>query len=359
LVTNDRRSDTSWAQEPVVRLVSAPGDGLLIVGPSWLGDAVMMGSLVERLKTAQPHRRITVLTPAHLEGLVRRLPGVDDAVINPFAHGALRLNDRRGLGRSLRGRFSEAIVLPQSWKSALVPFFAGIARRTGFVGEARYGLLNDARSLDEAALPRMVDRFCHLADPPGAAAWGPSPTPRLDADPEAVAQTLARFNLADGAVALCVGAEYGPAKRWPAAHFAALARRLASEGRAAWLLGGPGDAGIGDQVAALAPEAINLAGRTTMSEAIDLISATRAVVSNDSGLMHVAAALGRPVVGLYGATSPDFTPPLSTDAVILREDLPCSPCGKRVCPLGHFKCLNDLSPERVMAALRPRLASTA
>jgi heptosyltransferase-2 len=341
--------------------MSAAGDEVLIVGPSWLGDAVMMGSLVERLKTARPERRITVLTPAHLESLVRRLPGVDDAVVNPFAHGALRLGERLRLGRSLRGRFGEAIVLPHSWKSALVPFFAGIGRRTGFVGEGRYGLLNDARPLDEAALPRMVDRFCHLADPAGAAPSGAARPPRLDAHPTAVAAALARFDLAGGlpAVALCVGAEYGPAKRWPAAHFAALARRLASEGRAAWLLGGPGDAGIGDQVAALAPEAINLAGRTPLSEAIDLISATQAVVSNDSGLMHVAAALGRPVIGLYGATSPDFTPPLSADAVILREDLPCSPCGKRVCPLGHFRCLNDLAPERVMAALQPRLASAA
>jgi heptosyltransferase-2 len=340
--------------------MSVAGEGLLIVGPSWLGDAVMMGSLVERLKAAQPGRRITVLTPEHLEGLVRRLPGVDDAVVNPFAHGALRLSDRLGLGRSLRGRFDEAIVLPQSWKSVLVPFFAAIRRRTGFVGEARYGLLNDARPLDEAALPRMVDRFCRLADPPGAAARGPTPPPRLEANPQAVAATLARFDLAGPpAVALCVGAEFGPAKRWPAAHFAALARRLASEGRAVWLLGGPGDAGIGDEVAALAPEAINLAGRTTLSEAIDLISAAQAVVSNDSGLMHVAAALGRPVVGLYGATSPDFTPPLSPDAVILREDLPCSPCGERACPLGHLRCLNDLAPERVMAALQPRLVSAA
>jgi heptosyltransferase-2 len=347
----------SMAQDLAVK---SPGrDALLIVGPSWLGDAVMMGALVARLKAARPQRLVVVLTPAHLESLVRRLPGVDDTLINPFAHGALKLSARVRFGWNLRGRFSEAIVLPHSWKSALVPLFAGIPHRTGFVGEARYGVLNDARPLDEAALPRMVDRFCRLADPPGAALPVDAPAPQLTADPASISATLARLGLAEGtrAVALCVGAEYGPAKRWPPAHFAALGQRLAAEGYAAWVLGGPGDAAIGDQVAALAPEVVNLAGRTTLAEAIDLIAAATAVVSNDSGLMHVAGALGRPVIGLYGATSPVFTPPLGPHAAILREDLPCSPCGKRVCPLGHFKCLNDLAPERVLATLRPLLAA--
>ena len=334
---------------------------LLIVGPSWLGDAVMMGSLVMRLKAARPERAIAVLTPAHLEPLVRRLPGVDDVVINPFAHGALKLAERARFGRALRGRFAEAIVLPHSWKSALVPFFAGIPRRTGFVGEARRLILNDARPLDEAALPRMVDRFSLLADPPGTKTPHETPMPRLTAEPASVGATLARLGLAGGlpAVALCVGAEYGQAKRWPPSHYAGLARRLVGAGYAAWVLGGPGDSGVGDQVAALAPEVANLAGRTTLPEAIDLLAGAKAVVSNDSGLMHVAAALGRPVIGLYGATSPSFAPPLSPDAVVLREDLPCSPCGKRICPLGHFKCMNDLTPERVFAALTPLLAAGA
>ncbi len=330
---------------------------LLIVGPSWLGDAVMMGSLVARLKAARPDRRVAVLTPPHLEPLVRRLPGVDDALINPFAHGALRLGQRARFGRTLRGRFDEAIVLPHSWKSALVPFFAGVRRRTGFVGEARYGLLNDARRLDKTALPRMVDRFSLLADPPGAERPAATPAPRLSVDPASIAATLARFDLAADApaVALCVGAEYGPAKRWPPTHFAALAARLAAEGRAVWALGGPSDTAAGAEVAALAPDIVNLAGRTSLVEAIDLIATAAAVVSNNSGLMHVAAALGRPVIGLYGPTSPVFAPPLSQDAVILSLALSCSPCGERVCPLGHHKCLQDLAPEQVWAAMRPIL----
>jgi heptosyltransferase-2 len=302
---------------------------------------------------------ITVLTPPHLEALVRRLPGVDDTLINPFAHGELRLGARARFGWALRRRFDAAIVLPHSLKSALVPFFAGIPRRTGFVGEGRLGLLNDARRLDQDALPRMVERFCLLADPPGVARPAETPLPTLTADPAETRATLAALGLDDGrpAVALCAGAEYGPAKRWPPAHFAALAQSLAAEGYAPWVLGGPSDAAVGDQIAALAPQAINLAGRTSLPQAIDLIAAAGAVVSNDSGLMHVAAALGRPVIGLYGPTSPAFAPPLSPGAVVLDLDLACSPCGRRVCPLSHHQCLNDLAPDRVLVALRPLLAA--
>jgi heptosyltransferase II len=333
---------------------------LLIVGPSWLGDAVMMGALVHRLKAVDPGREITVLTPPHLEDVVRRLPDVDETLVNPFAHGALKLGERARFGRSLQGRFDTAIVLPHSWKSALVPLFAGIRTRRGFVGEARYLVLNDARPLDEAALPRMVDRFCLLAEAPGVRVPSASPPPKLDIDPANVAAIRARLGLADGpAVALCVGAEYGPAKRWPARHFAELTRRLLGQGIQPWLLGGPGDVAIGAEVAGLAPGAVDLTGRTSLGEAADLIASAVAVVSNDSGLMHVAAAVGRPLVALYGSSSPTFTPPLSEGAVILSENLPCSPCFERVCPLGHFNCLNGLSPDRVWAALRPRLPSPA
>lgn len=332
---------------------------LLIVGPSWLGDAVMMGALVERLKTTAPERRITVMTPPPLQGVVRRLPGVDDTLLNPFGHGALKLGERAAFGRSLKGRFDEAIVLPHSWKSALAPFFAGIRRRTGFVGEARYGLLNDARRLDEAALPRMVDRFCLLAEPRrGQRRPAAAPAPRLAVEPGEIARTLTRFGLErrKGAVALCIGAEYGPAKRWPIAQFAALARRLKSAGFGVWALGGPSDVAGGTELAARAPFVVDLTGRTSLVEALHLIAASRAVVSNDSGLMHVAAALGRPLVAVYGSSSPEHTPPLSPRAAILREELPCSPCFARVCPLGHLKCLTSLAPERVFSALSDVMA---
>jgi heptosyltransferase-2 len=330
---------------------------ILIVGPSWLGDAVMMGSLVVRLKAHAPAPTVAVLTPAALADVAARLPGVDETIENPFAHGALRLGERWRLGRRLAGRFDQAIVLPHSWKSALAPFFAGIPKRTGFVGEARYGLLTDARALDEARLPRMVDRFALLADPSAAAIPADTPSPQLAASPAAIGAARAKFGLGDaGAVALCVGAEYGPAKRWPAAHFAALARRLAAEGVAAFLLGSANDAPIGAKIDELAPgAAANLIGRTSLGEALDLIAGARAVVTNDSGLMHAAAALERPMVALYGSSSPQFTPPLCDTATVLTLELECSPCFARVCPLGHFRCLNDLPPERVWEALKPWL----
>ena len=332
---------------------------ILIVGPSWLGDAVMMGALVQRLKAGVSAPRITVLAPMHLADLMARMPGVDAVLDNPFAHGALRLGDRWRLGRSLAGRFDQAIVLPHSFKSALIPAFAGIPKRTGFVGEARRVLLNDARALDEARLPRMVDRFCLLAEPPGVAAPAETPAPRLAASATDIAAARAAFALGERrAIALCVGAEYGPAKRWPARHFAALAEHLAGRGLAVWLLGSPADAPIGAEIEALAPgAAANLVGRTSLGQAIDLIAGAAGVVSNDSGLMHVAAALGRPLAALYGSSSPTFTPPLSPRAAILSEDVPCSPCFKRECPLGHFKCLNDLASERVAAALATLMAA--
>jgi heptosyltransferase-2 len=332
----------------------------LIVGPSWLGDAVMMGSLVLRLKARDPAGRVTVLAPAYLEGLLARMPGVDATLANPFAHGALQLAERRRFGRALKGRFEQAIVLPHSFKSALIPFFAGVPIRTGFVGEARYVVLNDARRLDERRLPRMVDRFNLLAEPRGTRLPEAALAPRLEVEPGQIAATLNALGLTPrpAAVALCVGAEYGPAKRWPARHFAALARRLAAAGHGAWLLGSANDAPIGAEIEALAPgAAVNLIGRTDLSQAIDLIAAAAAVVSNDSGLMHVAAALDRPLVALYGSSSPIATPPLSDRAATLSENIPCSPCFERQCPLGHFKCLNDLLPDRVWAALSPHLTS--
>jgi heptosyltransferase-2 len=331
----------------------------LIVGPSWLGDAVMMGALVQRLKEPEPARCVTVLTPAHLEPLVRRLPGVDDTVINPFGHGALGLWRRASFGRELKGRFDTAIVLPHSWKSALIPFFAAIPRRSGFVGEARYGLLTDARSLDEKAVPRMVDRFALLAEPAGSKLPAWTPHPRLQVSAGEMAGAPSRFGLATDkpAVALCIGAEYGPAKRWPAQHFAALARRIAEAGQAAWIIGGPSDRALGAEVERLAGgAAVDLAGKTTLEEATFLLAAARAVVTNDSGLMHVAAALERPLVALYGSTSPAFTPPLGERATWLSLGLSCSPCFERVCPLGHLDCLNELLPERVWSVLQAKLA---
>jgi len=325
----------------------------LVVSPSWIGDAVLSHALILRLKERDPAGTVDVLAPAWALAVYRRMPEVDRAIALPFGHGDLRLGERRAFARTLE-RYDDAIVLPNSWKSALVPWHAGIPKRTGYRGEMRYGLLNDLRTLDEKAMPLLVERYCALADPPGEELRRPVPQPRLRAEAQAVAATRAKLGLAADrpAAAFAPGAEYGPAKRWPARHFAALARMLAARGWQVWLLGSAKDAPITGEIRAEAPEAcVDLAGRTSLDEAIDLLAAASRVVTNDSGLMHVAAALDRPTAAIFGSSSPRFTPPLSAKARVVSLHLDCSPCFQRTCPLGHTNCLEKLDPVKVLEAI--------
>jgi heptosyltransferase-2 len=283
------------------------------------------------------------------------MPEIAEVIDNPFAHGELSLGKRFMLGRRLARRaYRRAYVLPNSAKSALLPFFAGIPERVGFTGEARYGLINRRHALDENALPQMAERFAQLAQAPGSPLERPVERPRLASTAEQRAQTLdaLRVERLRRVAAFCPGAEYGPAKRWPARHFAAFADVLAERGCAVWLLGSPKDRQAGDEIVRLAVRAKprNFCGETTLAQAIDLIAASDFVVCNDSGLMHVAAALDKPLAAIYGSSSPDFTPPLSDKAAIVKLKLDCSPCFARECPLGHFDCLNKLEPRRVLDA---------
>jgi heptosyltransferase-2 len=269
-------------------------------------------------------------------------------------HGELALGERRRVGRSFAGRFDQAIVLPNSFKSALAPWWAGIRVRTGWQGEWRVGVLNDRRRLDEARYPQMVERFMALGLDPEAPLPQTPPVPVLQADPENVERLMAarRLSAAGGVTALCPGAEYGPAKRWPPAQFAEVARYATAQGQQVWLLGSAHDAKVCAEIESQVPTGIvNLAGRTTLLEALDLLSQADRVVSNDSGLMHVACALGRKVVAVFGSTSETFTPPLGGNAHVVRDHLDCSPCFQRECPLGHLRCLTDLAPERVIELL--------
>lgn len=327
----------------------------LIVAPAWVGDMVMAHTLVQTLRSQSPARAIHMLAPPATAPLGARMPGVSRVHTLTVGHGELALGRRWRTARALRRyRFDQAIVLPNSHKSAWIPWLAGIPRRTGFLGEARFGVLNDWRRLDPARLPRLVDRFQALA----FAADAPQPdeappVPQLEADGAARDVVCARLGLDSRAapLVLCPGAEFGPAKQWPSSHFAAVARAALAAGRAVWLLGSPKDARITQAIARAAPGARDLGGRTSLLEAVDLLSCASQVVSNDSGLMHVASALQRPVIALFGSTSPAFTPPLGPAAQVLRLGLPCSPCFARVCPLGHLDCLHRLTPERVLEAL--------
>ena len=315
----------------------------------------MMQPLLVRLHARHPETGIHVLAPAWSASLLARMPEVAASIENPFAHGAFDWAGRKALGRRLASdasaNFRQAYVLPNSWKSALVPFFAKIPERIGYQGEARYVLLN--RRFPNSALPRLVDRYAALAGTFDT----PTPQPRLTSTPlqQHSARAALGLPLDAAPVVFCPGAEYGPAKRWPVHHFAALAKKLGAGGTApanVWIVGSHKDEAVGAEIEQLAAgAALNLCGRTSLEQAIDLIAGARAVVSNDSGLMHVAAALDRPLVALYGSSSPVYTPPLSSHAKILSLGLDCAPCFKRECPLGHLHCLEDLLPERVIATL--------
>lgn len=329
---------------------------ILVVAPNWIGDALMAQPLLARLREKRPDARIEVLAPPWVVPLLAYMPEVDEAIAAPFAHGALALGARWRLGRRLRARrYDQAVVLPNSWKSALVPLFADIGLRSGYVGESRYGLLNLLYRVPRAARRRrsMVEHYLELAAAPGRAPDAPPPAPRLQVDRGAAAATARGFGFAPPPqrnLVLCPGAEYGPAKRWPAERFGALAAALAARGARVFLLGSANDAAVCDAVLrASGGTAQSLAGRTRLDQAIELIAAADAVVTNDSGLMHVAAALDRPQVALFGASSPEHTPPHSPRARVVWLRPACSPCFERVCPLGHFRCMTELAPERVAA----------
>ena len=331
----------------------------LIVAPNWIGDAVMSQPLLALLRAQRPAEPIDALCPSHIAPVYRAMPEVDEIVEAPNVHGRLDLAARWRLGRRLRARgYARVVVLPNSAKSALVPRFAGIPLRIGHRGEARGLLLN--RLHDDngrgSERPPMVEHYARLAGEPGQALGAPVPDPKLQMAPAEATAARVRLGLPTEAplFALCPGAEYGPAKRWPVRHFAALADLAAQRWPDAVLviLGGPKDRPVGEEIARLSTTRVrNLCGETSLSEAMALLSQAGGVVSNDSGLMHVAAAFDRPMVALFGSSDPRHTPPRSGHASVLWLKLDCSPCFQRECPLGHLDCLERISPEQALQAL--------
>jgi heptosyltransferase-2 len=327
---------------------------ILIIAPSWVGDMVMAQSLFIELKKQQPDCQIDVLAPPWSQGLLERMPQVSKIFEMPLLHGEFGLKKRFDLGKTLRGEnYNQAIVLPNSWKSALIPFFANIAQRTGFVGEMRYGLLNDARKLDKSILTMTVQRFVALAEksrPTSLQKGGVVTFPTLNVTTQQQRAVIEKFELrlANPILVLCAGAEFGSAKRWSEAHFAELASQKMAEGWQIWLIGSEKDKPVTDEINKLTGwRCQDFAGKTNLTQAVDLLSLANAVVSNDSGLMHVAAALNKKVIALYGSSDPKFTPPLHVDAEIVTLNLDCSPCFKRECPLGHRDCLMKILPSQI------------
>ncbi len=337
------------------------GARTLVISPNWIGDAVMAQPLLQQLASRHPGRAIDVLAPPSVAPVWRAMREVDTVLETPFRHGALQLKERWKYGRLLKARgYSDAYVLPNTLKYALIPLFAGIAKRVGYKGEMRHGLINVMHHDDTPARP-MVPFYAALASAPGASLPAALPKPSMQVAPELSAQVCTRHGI-DPERALVVfapGAEFGAAKRWPARHFASLAHEIHAllPGAQIGLLGSPKDRQACDEIVALTGTAgmFNLAGSTRLDEAIALIARAAAVVANDSGLLHIASALNRPVVALYGPTDPDHAPPFSDLARSISLRLECAPCKQRECPLGHHDCMEKMDAALVWHALRPML----
>ncbi|HEX8602931.1 MAG TPA: lipopolysaccharide heptosyltransferase II [Pseudoduganella sp.] len=341
---------------------------ILIISPNWIGDAVMAQPLLQRLRATYPDRPIDVLAPPPVAPVWRQMREVDEVIPTTFRHGALQLRERWRLARELKRRgYAEAYVLPNTLKYALIPWLAGIARRVGYKGESRYGLINVMHHDDVPPRP-MVPFYAALANAP-AAPLAPAPRPSLQVTREQVAAACAKAGLAPERplVVFAPGAEFGSAKRWPPGHFAALAQAIVAQVPLAQvaLLGSPKDRAVCDEIVSAlagtpaAPAVANVAGQTSLAEAVALIGHSAAVVSNDSGLLHVASSLDRPVVAIYGPTDPDHAPPFSTVAAALSLRLDCSPCRQRECPLGHHDCMRKLDAATVWHTLQPMLPAAA
>lgn len=329
---------------------------ILVIAPSWIGDTVMAQALFKVLKKQEPNCIIDVFANQSLHPLLKCMPEVNNCLISPFNHGELRLVERFKLAKQLRKNFyTHAYVLPNSFKSALIPFWANIPLRTGWRGEFRYVLLNDIR-LSPTTIPKMVERFVTLGIKTKEKILDPLPLPQLHVSPIQLEANLKKLNivlpLKRPILALCPGAEYGETKRWPTAYFAEIAKIKKADGWDIWLLGGPKDQISAQEIQDKSNNiCLDLTGKTNLEEAIGFLSLVTTAITNDSGLMHIAAALNRPLIAIYGSSSPKFTPPLTDRAKILSQNLPCSPCFKRQCPLKHLKCLYDLSPQMVLQAI--------
>ena len=331
-------------------------ESLLIIAPSWVGDMVMSHTLIQILRQQNPAMTIDLLAPEWSLPLTQAMPEVRQAIPLAIPHGSLALRTRYRLAQQLKGRgYSRAVLLQNSFKSALLPFWAAIPQRIGYVGEWRWPLLTEARRLDKRRWPRTVDRFAALGLDATASLPDPLPRPVLTVNPQCVQQTLHQYELLKRPLlVLATGAEYGPSKQWPIDYFATVAQAMVQRGWQLCLIGSRRDASAGQRLVELAQVPLrNLIGLTTLQEAVEILSQADLVLTNDSGLMHVAAALNRPLGALFGSSDPKMTPPLSENAQLFYRALPCSPCFRRVCPLGHLRCLKEITPEEVLTALVP------
>jgi heptosyltransferase-2 len=323
-------------------------DSILIVGPSWIGDMVMAQSLMKVIKINQPDVAIDVLAPKWSLGILARMPEVRDGIALDVKHGELGFGKRYQTGKSLRAKqYKQAYILPKTLKSALVPYFANIPVRTGFFGEMRFRLINNVKPLNKDVLDQTVKKYVSLAQLPEESISTPFPELKVNINNAKTLLEKHKVNHHNLLVSFMPGAEYGPAKQWPLSHFADLAQKINQIGGQVLIFGSDKDRAGGDVIAESNSNVINLCGKTTIEDAVDLIGSTDIAVTNDSGLMHVAASVGIPLVSIYGSSSPLYTPPLTEKAIVEWLELDCAPCFKRECPLQHLNCLTQITAQNV------------
>jgi heptosyltransferase-2 len=346
---------------------SALGNGatdlrpILIVPYMWIGDFVRCHSVVKLLKAQSPDRPVDFLTTTNNAPLLDYMPGARKGVVWDLPRRRLALTQHHALAARLRQEgYGQALIMPRTWKATLAPFLAGIPVRTGFFGEARIGVLNDLR-FGECALPRMIDQCAALALPKGAELPSQWPLPELVIPAAEISAWRARTNLNDQAplIALAPGA-VGPSKRWPSAYFAEVAAQLSRDGATVVVVGSPNEAPLAAEICARAPGTRDLTG-SDLRNAILALGSANVAVSNDSGLLHVAAALGTPTIGIFGPTSPWHWAPLNPLAAVVQADgeLECRPCHEPVCRLGHHRCMREIPATRLIALALAALASAS
>ncbi|NOS96628.1 MAG: lipopolysaccharide heptosyltransferase II [Methylotenera sp.] len=330
---------------------------ILILGPAWVGDMVMAQSLFKTLKANNPNCMIDVAAPAWTLPLLERMPEVSGKIALPFKHKQLAFFERIKFGKTLKDQgYTQAIILTNSFKSALLPWAAGIKQRTSYLGEMRYGLINDIRPLNKSKLKKTVERFVNLGLAKGQVLPAAIPNPVMLSNQANALTTLNKLSLPQPntkVLGLCPGAEYGEAKRWPAQYYAEVANVAINKGWQVWLFGSDKDIPVTTTINQLTQNrCVDFGGKTKLGEAIDLMSLCDTIVTNDSGLMHIAAALDKKLIAIYGSSDPHHTPPMHPDAVIEYLGLDCSPCFKRECPLGHLNCLKQLSPTAIIKSIK-------
>lgn len=326
---------------------------ILVIGPSWIGDMVMTQSLFISLKRQNPESLIDVVAPNWSASVISRMGEVSKVLNLDIHHGKLGLIKRYRFGKKLKSNhYDQAIIIPRSFKAALVPFFAKIKIRTGFLGEMRYGLINDIREMDPVISSQTVTKMLALGLPPNTDIPNPVPYPILNIKPDLQERLIAKFKLAKNKPTLGImpGAEYGLAKQWPAKNFAEIAQNALDKNQQVLLFGSAKDKKTCAQIKKLTGnKVINLSGKTSLEEAIDLLGLCQKVICNDSGLMHIAAAVGCEIHAIYGSSSAQYTPPLSNKAKIYSSNESCSPCFAKTCQFGHYNCLHNITPTEIIA----------